>query len=79
MAVPTLGAAGVYSLLKHWSLVMSSAPNVVLLATGFVTSFLVAYLVIRWFIAYLQKNNFTVFGWYRILLGLVILGFYFLK
>lgn len=78
LAIPTLGAASVYSLFKHRSLVMSSAPNVVLLAAGFVTSFLVAYLVIRWFIYYLQRNNFTVFGWYRIALGLVVLLGYFL-
>jgi undecaprenyl-diphosphatase len=73
LAIPTLGAASVYSLFKHWSLVMSSAPNIVLLACGFVSSFLVAYLVIRWFIYYLQRNNFTIFGWYRIGLGLAIL------
>jgi undecaprenyl-diphosphatase len=41
------------------------------IALGFVVAFLVAMVVIRWLIAYVSTNDFTPFGWYRIVVGLV--------
>ena len=45
-----------------------------LLAVGNIVAFIVAMLAIKYFISYLQKNGFKVFGWYRIVVGLIILG-----
>ncbi|EMM84509.1 undecaprenol kinase domain protein [Leptospira interrogans str. 2006001854] len=40
---------------------------------GFLVSFLLCTLVIRWFLRYIQKHSFSVFGVYRILLGVGVL------
>ncbi|MBC7744532.1 MAG: undecaprenyl-diphosphate phosphatase [Flavobacterium sp.] len=44
-----------------------------LLAIGNIVAFIVAMLAIKYFISYLQKNGFKLFGWYRIIVGLIIL------
>jgi undecaprenyl-diphosphatase len=77
LAIPTLGAAGAYSLLKDYKLLAGNIHNIELLAVGFFVSFVVAYAVIRWFLGYIARHNFWVFGWYRIALGSIILGLYY--
>ena len=51
--------------------------NFTTLAIGAVVSFIVALLAVKLFIGYLQKHGFRLFGWYRIILGLVILALLF--
>jgi len=75
LAIPTMVAASGYSLLKHRALLSFS--DWAILLVGFVAAFLVAYLVVRVFFKYIQKNNFIPFGYYRIALGVLVL-FYFL-
>lgn len=70
LAIPTLFAASAYSLLKT-GLTLSST-QVMLLAVGFIVSFLVAWLVIAGFMKYITKKDFKLFGYYRIVLGAVI-------
>lgn len=48
------------------------------LGIGTFIAFLVAYIVISWFMNYIQKRDFTLFGWYRILLGIIVLVIYLL-
>ena len=50
-------------------------PQTILLLTliGFITAYLSALVVIKWFINYLQKKNLEIFGYYRIVIGLLIL------
>ena len=48
-----------------------------LLGVGSVVSFVVAYLVIRWFMQYIKKRDFVSFGIYRIILGIIVLFFVF--
>jgi len=67
----TMTAASGYTLLKHAS-IMSGAEMLILL-TGFVTSFVVAGAVIKFFMVYIQKHDFKLFAYYRIALGLIIL------
>ena len=45
-----------------------------LLAVGNIVAFIVAMLAIKYFISFLQKNGFRIFGWYRIVVGLIILA-----
>lgn len=75
LAVPTMCAATGYKLLKGYELL--NAENVKLLLFGNVVGFIVAIIAIRSFIGYLSKHGFRIFGWYRIAVGLIILGLYF--
>ena len=74
LAIPTIVAASGYTLLKN-GLTMTGAETFILL-TGFVTSFLVAWIVIKMFMTYIQTKNFVPFGYYRIVLGILILGYF---
>jgi len=74
LAVPTMCAATAKDLLdfykEHGGI---SAPQVKLLALGNVIAFVVAILAIKFFIDYLKKHGFRLFGYYRILAGIVVL------
>ncbi len=72
LAVPTMVAATGYDLLKTSSLIMITAQEIVILAVGFVTSFVVALFAMRWFVAYLQEHDLQPFGWYRIFSAFII-------
>lgn len=76
LAVPTMFAASAYKLLKGFkSGTLSFSENELhLLLIGNVVAFLVAMAAIKFFINYLQKYGFKVFGYYRIAVGLLILG-----
>lgn len=73
LAVPTLFAASAYKLVKTWQVI--DQENIRLLATGNIIAFIVAMLAIRFFIRFLTKYGFRIFGYYRILVGLAILVF----
>jgi len=71
LAVPTLMAAGAYSLYKERELLtMTDLP---LFLVGTVVSFVAALVVIRWLIRYVAGHDFRAFAWYRIAFGAVIL------
>ena len=76
LAVPTMLAASGYKLLKGYlaGTLTFSADQWQLLIVGNVVAFLVALAAIRFFIGFLQKYGFKVFGYYRIIVGLLILG-----
>lgn len=71
LALPVMGATSAYSILKHPDVIVGA--NWPILAIGFVTSFIVAYLVMKLFITFLEKFTFVAFGVYRILFGLFLL------
>lgn len=76
LAVPTMFAASAYKLLKAFkqgSLTFSTN-ELQLLAIGNIVAFIIAMAAIKFFIGYLQKYGFKVFGYYRIVVGLIILG-----
>ena len=50
-----------------------------ILFTGMVTAFLVSVFVIRFLMGYIKKHDFRVFGWYRIVLGVIVLVYFGLK
>jgi undecaprenyl-diphosphatase len=72
LAVPTLIAAGAYDLYKNRALF--DVHDLGVLAVGLAVSFVSAYLCIRWLLRYIASHDFTIFAWYRIAFGgLVIL------
>ncbi|HKZ45515.1 MAG TPA: undecaprenyl-diphosphatase UppP [archaeon] len=73
LAVPTFLAAAGYDLIQ--SAGGFSLGQLDLLAVGFVTAFAVAILAIKTFLNYIKKNNFTIFGIYRIIIALLFFAF----
>jgi undecaprenyl-diphosphatase len=71
LAIPTLIGAGAYALYKQRATLV--AADVPLFAIGTAVSFIFALLCIRWLIRYISTHDFTVFAWYRIFFGGVIL------
>lgn len=71
LAVPTMIAATVYKLFKGYK--VFSSHDIKMLATGNIIAFVVALLAIKFFIGYLQKHGFKVFGYYRIIAGVILL------
>lgn len=71
LALPTIGAATLYKLLKIYKLIDSSQVN--LLVFGTIISFFVALLAIQFFISIVSNYGFKYFGFYRIILGAVVL------
>lgn len=79
LAVPTMAAATGLDLLElfvgneavggSWA----TAENLILLLVGSVVAFAVALLAMKWFVSFLTKYGFKLFGWYRIVVGIVIL------
>jgi undecaprenyl-diphosphatase len=85
LAVPTMFAATIYSLfVKKWEqsgvarkgyeIILESRENTTAFIIGNVAAFIVAILAIRFFINYLKVYGFKVFGWYRIIAGLILLA-----
>ncbi|HBF37310.1 MAG TPA: undecaprenyl-diphosphatase [Firmicutes bacterium] len=74
LAIPTMFAATVYSLLKTGMTLTSTQIQVLLV--GFIVSFLVAWFVIAGFMKYITKKDFQPFGYYRILVGIIILIYF---
>ncbi|WP_299253596.1 undecaprenyl-diphosphate phosphatase [uncultured Cytophaga sp.] len=73
LAVPTMFAATAKSLYDEKDLILESADKIPLLIFGNVIAFIVAMLAIKFFINILTKYGFKVFGYYRIVLGLLLL------
>lgn len=71
LAVPTMVAASVYDIYKSGTFLNKGEWQ--LLLVGFLVSFVVAYIVNTWFIRFVSKHSFVLFGWYRIVIGLLIL------
>lgn len=75
LAMPTMFAAAFYDAFKHAGEL--SQADVMAIAVGFVMAFLSALLVVRGLLAFLTRHTYRVFGWYRIVLGLVVAYFIF--
>ena len=71
LGIPTLMGAGAYSVWKQRDLLQWS--DLPMFAVGTVFAFFSAWLCIRWLIRYVSTHDFTVFAWYRIVFGLVVL------
>ena len=72
LAIPTVFGAGVYKLILHRETL--SFENAATLGVGFVVSFVVALAVVAWFMRYVQSHRFRMFVIYRLVLGVIVLG-----
>jgi len=76
LAVPTMFAATAYKMLKGYEAINSD--NIGILIFGNVIGFLVAIVAIKSFISFLTKHGFAIFGYYRIVVGLLIIVLYYM-
>jgi undecaprenyl-diphosphatase len=56
-----------------------TASEGILLAVGMVVAFVVSIIAIKFLMAYIKKNDFKVFGWYRIVLGAIVIAYFGIK
>ena len=83
LSIPTMAAATLYDLAKSLrpragepsaiGAMPHDAHSVIVLAIGFVVSFVVAYGVVGWFLGWVRRHGFTVFAVYRIIVGAAVL------
>jgi len=71
LAIPTMLAATTYDLYKTGA--QLGVDDKATIAVGFIVSFIVALLVVRWLVRFVQTHGFGLFAWYRIALGITIL------
>ena len=71
LAIPVMGAVTAYDLLKHYTEFADA--NWTAFVVGFVTSFIVAYITVKLFLAFIQRFTFVAFGIYRIIFGVALL------
>jgi undecaprenyl-diphosphatase len=71
LAVPTLIAAGAYDFYRNRALF--DAHDLGMFAVGMAAAFCSAFLCVRWLLRYIATHDFTVFAWYRIVFGAVVL------
>ncbi|MGB3452659.1 MAG: undecaprenyl-diphosphate phosphatase [Moheibacter sp.] len=88
LAVPTMAAATLYSVfLKTWGkgtageakgyeMILQDSSHIMLFLIGNVVAFIVAMIAIKFFIAVLTKFGFKAWGWYRIIIGIVLLIYF---
>ena len=72
LGIPTLTAAGAYSVWKSRDLLQWSDVPIFLIGTVF--AFVSALICIRWLIRYVSSHDFTMFAWYRIVFGIIVLA-----
>ncbi|MDE0880125.1 MAG: undecaprenyl-diphosphate phosphatase [Sphingomonas bacterium] len=75
LAIPTMLGATVLELFKNrHELASGTGVGMLDIAIGFVVSFVVAVVVVRWFVNLIGRRGFTPFGWYRIVVGGIALA-----
>lgn len=74
LAIPVMFGASLLKLIK-FGLVFSTAEWTIL-AVGMIVAFIVSIIVIRFFMGYIRKHDFKIFGWYRIVLGILVLLYF---
>lgn len=74
LAVPVMFGASLIKILKFG--LSFTAYEASLLITGMVVAFVVSLVVIKFLMGYIKKHDFKVFGWYRIILGILVLGYF---
>lgn len=74
LAIPVMLGASLLKVLKFGF--SFSANEMMVLATGMITAFVISVVVIRFLMGYIKKHDFKVFGWYRIILGIIVLLYF---
>ena len=77
LAIPVMFGASLLKLVKfgfHFT-----SDESLLLVNGLIVAFLVSIVAIKFLMSYIKKHDFKVFGWYRIVLGVIVLGYFGVK
>ena len=79
LAIPVMGGASALKLVKFGlktGFVMTGSELTILLV-GMIVAFIVSILAIKFLMSYIKNNDFKVFGWYRIVLGILVLAYFY--
>lgn len=79
LAIPVMAGASFLKLVKYVLDVgfLFQASELILLGVGCLVAFVVSILIIKFLMNYIRKHDFKVFGWYRIVLGILVLAYFF--
>lgn len=77
LAIPVMFGASLLKLVKYGLAFTGS--ELMILVVGMVVAFVVSLIVIKFLMSYIRKHDFKVFGWYRIVLGIVVLVYFALR
>ena len=76
LAIPVMFGASLLKMVKfglHYT-----GAEIVIMVVGMVTAFIVSILSIKFLLSYIKTNDFKAFGWYRIVLGIIVIAYLFL-
>lgn len=76
LAIPVMFGASALKLFKFG--LSFTGMEVAILLTGTIVSFIVSIIAIKFLMTYIKKNDFKAFGYYRIILGIIVLGYFLL-
>lgn len=80
LGIPTMFGASLLKMYKFFHAGNTfSTESLIILLTGTVVSFIVSVLAIKFLMSYIKKHDFTVFGWYRIVLGIILIGYWWMS
>lgn len=74
LAIPVMLGASAVNLRETWGLI--EPDDTYIIAAGFTAAFISALLVVRWLVNFVSHHGFTVFGWYRIVFGCLLLIYF---
>ena len=74
LAIPVMFGASLLKLVKFGF--GFTGTELAILLVGMATAFAVSVLAIRFLMSYIKKNDFKAFGWYRIVLGVLVIGYF---
>ena len=73
LAIPTMFSATLYDIYKSGLALKGSQWGII--GIGFIVSFIIALIVIKWLLNYIRRHDFNIFGWYRILIAVLMILF----
>lgn len=81
LAIPVMAGASALKLLKYILDVgfVFKASELIILGVGSLVAFIVSILIIKFLMSYIRKHDFKVFGYYRIVLGIIVLLYFFIR
>ena len=74
LAIPVMFGASLLKIVKFGFVFTSQ--ELMILGIGMVVAFIVSIIAIKFLLDYIKKNDFKVFGYYRIILGIIVLGYF---
>ncbi|MEG0017061.1 MAG: undecaprenyl-diphosphate phosphatase, partial [Gordonibacter sp.] len=77
LAIPIMFGWGLVKALKFIAAGLAmTTTEIVVLAVGILTAFVMSVVAIKFLMGYIKKNDFTAFGWYRIVVGVLVLAYF---